>query len=176
MSLLKKLLPPGANLPQRIEVEPLKKFEDNFQILDAEFQAIVDTPPGQAIVSHAIVTKKRQEIVLPDGAKFEDDTSVTVLHLFTLKPDTEFTFYVRAGKAASYLNAMRQVVSRVRSDAKKEKRPITFWKMLVSDVELSTTYDRITIVRTQSSSLKAKTLASKLIDAMNAEANKEEGE
>lgn len=96
----------------------------------------------------------------------ETEPRSTVLKLFKLPLDTEYTFNVGAYKGEHYIDSCRQIISRARKQARDTNTPILPCKVLVMGLEHKPGYDEVKLIRTQSSSLKQRAMYDDLLEVM----------
>lgn len=84
-----------------------------------------------------------------DKFGLETNPRKTVLKLVETPLDTKFIFRVTRGEAENFISAMRQVLSRVRKKAKKNKWRLDEFKMLTIECKQFEEYDEICLVRTK---------------------------
>lgn len=97
----------------------------------------------------------------------EDIPRETILKMLIQKPEleVEFTFKVMKGEADHYIQAMRQVLTRTRRKAKKEKRRLQDFKLLVKNTETKEDHDVVTLVRAKSIAPHLRSVYNELLDA-----------
>ena len=72
----------------------------------------------------------------------------TLLHMFINCPlEVEYTFKVEHGGGGNYVQAMRQVLSRIRKKAAREKIELEDFKLIELKVETKEDHDEVTLLR-----------------------------
>lgn len=101
---------------------------------------------------------------------WETQARATLIRMFEqAKLEENFSFKVAPGTADHYVNAMRSVMSRVRKKATKNKKTVEDFKLLVVGITNHPTHDAVTLVRTKTSSGKAKSAYDELLGFVTAE-------
>lgn len=90
------------------------------------------------------------------------------------KLDEPFTFKTIPNSAEAYLQSMRMVLSRVRNRARKQKKPLSEFKLLLVKIDKGENYDEITLMRSRVLSPKDESVYDALSDMMAKQVKKEE--
>lgn len=126
-----------------------KDTETPFQITD-DFSARLQGT-FEAVKRYELETKPRE----------------TVLKMFMeRKLDENFIFKVTKGEGENYVQAMRQILSRTRKKALRNKMPLNEFKLLTVNITEKEDHDVVTLVRTKRMSEHMQSVYDDLITAM----------
>jgi hypothetical protein len=130
--------------------EVMRSFRDRIKINKTDkviAQPLIGTPIE--IGPEEIENSLSARLENTDKFGLETNPRKTVLKLVETPLDTKFIFRVTRGEAENFISAMRQVLSRVRKKAKKNKWRLDEFKMLTIECKQFEEYDEICLVRTK---------------------------
>lgn len=99
----------------------------------------------------------------------------TFLKMLIQKPELEvdFIFRVAKGEGDHYIQAMRQVISRTRKKAKRDKVRLQDFKLIVKSIETKEDHDVVTLIRAKSMNAVQRSVYDQLLDAFEQPRGKE---
>lgn len=91
----------------------------------------------------------------------------TLVRMFQTCPlEEKFIFKVSLGGGGNYVQAMRQVLSRVRKKAEREKLELEDFKLFELGVESKDDHDEVTLIRSAVMTQKDESIYTELMDSM----------
>ncbi len=114
-----------------------------------------------------LISKMQAQLASAARVDLEQIPRKTLVRMFTEADlEVKFTFKVELGGGKNYVQAMRQVLSRVRDKAAAQKMELEDFKLFTLKIESKEDHDEITLIRSAIMTQKEESIYTELMDKL----------